>query len=226
MSATPDLLPVLSRGKHRNPKKGACFMELASYLAGEPWSDHPTCTHPLLAAMARDVNDHVGDEGRQRLGLLVPDVIGLTSDDPRADAWIAREAALAALPIVASAKQGVAAVGLLRSERYLAHVEGRPLDDVSPESQVALSHVPHARDWAHDFCAVGAFKADAFRRRSAPAIVHVSVSAIAVAADPEREDVLIDLLERTISRCRTWFGHATSPVTEPLWRKACEITLR
>ena len=45
----PDLLPVLSRGKHRNPRKGACFMELASYLAGERWSDHPACTHPLLA---------------------------------------------------------------------------------------------------------------------------------------------------------------------------------
>ena len=42
-------VPVLSRGKHRNPRKGACFMEFASYLAGEPWSDHPACTHPLLA---------------------------------------------------------------------------------------------------------------------------------------------------------------------------------
>ncbi len=33
-------------------------MELASYLAGERWSDHPACTHPLLAAVARDVNDY------------------------------------------------------------------------------------------------------------------------------------------------------------------------
>ena len=53
----PDMLPVLSRGKHRNPRKGACFMELASYLAGERWSDHPACTHPLLAAIARLVNE-------------------------------------------------------------------------------------------------------------------------------------------------------------------------
>ena len=45
----PELVPVLSRGKHRNPRRGACFMELASYLAGERWSDHPACTHPLLA---------------------------------------------------------------------------------------------------------------------------------------------------------------------------------
>ena len=53
----PELVPVLSRGKHRSPRHGACFMELASYLAGERWSDHPACTHPLLAALARDVND-------------------------------------------------------------------------------------------------------------------------------------------------------------------------
>ena len=29
----PDGLPVLSRGKHRSPRKGACFMEMASVLA-------------------------------------------------------------------------------------------------------------------------------------------------------------------------------------------------
>ena len=43
---TPDLLPVLSRGKHRTPRKGACFMELASFLAGERWSDHPELHAP------------------------------------------------------------------------------------------------------------------------------------------------------------------------------------
>jgi hypothetical protein len=37
----PALLPTLSRGKHRSPRKGACFMEFASLLAGERWSDHP-----------------------------------------------------------------------------------------------------------------------------------------------------------------------------------------
>ena len=46
-AGVPDLVPILSRGKHRNPRKGACFMEMASYLAGERWSDHPRCTHPL-----------------------------------------------------------------------------------------------------------------------------------------------------------------------------------
>ena len=68
----PELVPVLSRGKHRSPRKGACFMELASYLAGERWSAHPACTHPLLAALARDVNDHTPDAGLARLAVLAP----------------------------------------------------------------------------------------------------------------------------------------------------------
>ena len=76
-TATPTLVPMLTRGKHRSPRKGACFMEFASYLAGESWSDHPRCTHPLLAAVARLVNDNTSDAGRQRLTALIPSVIGL-----------------------------------------------------------------------------------------------------------------------------------------------------
>ena len=82
MTDTYDMLPMLGRGKHRNPKKGACFMELASYLAGERWSDHPRCTHPLLAMLARAVNDLTVDPERPKLAPLIPSVIGLTSDDP------------------------------------------------------------------------------------------------------------------------------------------------
>src|SRR5215211_5451438 len=85
----PALLPTLSRGQHRSPRKGACFMEFASLLAGERWRDHPACIHPLLAAVARHVNDHTSDAGRQRLAELVPSVIGLTGEDLHMDAQIA-----------------------------------------------------------------------------------------------------------------------------------------
>jgi hypothetical protein len=51
-------------GKAPQPRKGACFMELVSYLGGERWSDLPACTHSLLASVARLVNDHTSDEGR------------------------------------------------------------------------------------------------------------------------------------------------------------------
>jgi len=52
-------------------------MELASVLAGQPWSDHPRCTHPVIGALARAVNDRSTDEGRRSLARHVPSVIGL-----------------------------------------------------------------------------------------------------------------------------------------------------
>jgi hypothetical protein len=219
-------MPVLSRGKHRSPKKGACFMELASYLAGESWSDHPSCTHPLLASMARDVNDHVGDAARGRLAPLIPEVIGLNGDDPRVDAWIAREAALAALPVAAAERQGVAAVGLLRCERVLNHLEGRSKHHLDPRSEACLDSVPHARDWARGFTALGWGNSGSFARRSAPAIVHSAVSGIAAAAAPHTDDVLVTLLERTIVLCREWFRHDTVPVRDETWRELRRMTVR
>jgi len=47
-------------------------MELASMLAGEPFSDSPHSVHPVLASVARAVNDRVGDATRSRLARLVP----------------------------------------------------------------------------------------------------------------------------------------------------------
>jgi hypothetical protein len=132
----PDLVPQLSRGKHRNPRKGACFMELASYLAGERWSDHPSCTHPLLATMARLVNDHTTDEGRDRLGRLVPSVIGLTSDDAHIDVEIALRAATTALPVAAAERQRVLAVSVLAAERMLVRLDADRDAEAGPPDPV------------------------------------------------------------------------------------------
>lgn len=223
-TGTPDLMPVLSRGKHRSPKKGACFMELASFLAGEPWSDHPRCTHPLLASLARDINDHVGDHARGSLAPLIPSVIGLNDKDPRLDAWIAREAALAALPVCSSERQGVAAVGLMRCERMLNGLEGRPKQHLEPRTQAALDEVPHARDWARGFTAIGWGSPSSFAKRSAPAIVHSAVSGIAAAAVPSPEDLLVGLLRRTIGLCDDWMQHRTPAVDPAAWRAIGTLT--
>src|SRR5918994_7773277 len=120
------VLPILSRGKHRSPRKGACFMEFASLLAGERWSDHPACTHPLLAAVARHVNDYTSDAGRARLADLIPSVIGLTGEDLHIDAAIALGSARLALPVAAAERQHVLAVGVLSCEQVLAELDGRP----------------------------------------------------------------------------------------------------
>jgi len=100
-------------------------MEFASYLAGERWSDHPACTHPLLGLLARKVNDHISDGARQGLIGLVPDVIGLAGTDLRIDAGIGLRAARTALPLVAAERQRVMAAGVLTSERVLADLDGR-----------------------------------------------------------------------------------------------------
>jgi hypothetical protein len=47
-------------------------MEAVSIAAGLPFSDAPTCTPPLLAHLARLVNDASSPAGRQELGGLVP----------------------------------------------------------------------------------------------------------------------------------------------------------
>src|SRR6266446_2622073 len=134
----PELVPILSRGKHRNPRKGACFMELASYLAGERWSDHPACTHPLLAAAARDVNDYTSDANRARLAGLIPSVIGLTGEDLHLDARIALRCARMALPVVTAERQRVMAVSVLACERVLATLDGRPAGGLEEASRHAL----------------------------------------------------------------------------------------
>lgn len=68
----PDYMPILSAGGHADPSKGACVMEYISLLSGEEWSDEPDCTHPLLASMARSVNDYMCDEHRPLLIPLIP----------------------------------------------------------------------------------------------------------------------------------------------------------
>jgi hypothetical protein len=223
-SRIPDSVPVLSRGKHRTPRKGACFMELASFLAGEPWSDHPACTHPLLAAMARDVNDHLGDDARRRLAPLVVEVIGLNARDPIIDARLAREAALAALPVASMERQRVAALGLLRCERVLNELEGRPADHLSACVEAALAEVPDARDWAHGYGESWFGRLDRFSTRSAPTIVHSAVVGIAEAAIGDPDEQLVDLLQRSIAACAAWMSQNTEEITDEQWREMCELT--
>jgi hypothetical protein len=197
----PELVPVLSRGKHRNPRKGACFMELASFVAGERWSDHPACTHRLLASLARHVNDATSDAGRSRLAPLVPDVIGLTSDDPLLDVRIALRSAAAALPVAAAERQRAMAVAVIVANRLLAD---EPADDLGSESRWALANVPDAGAWAEQFSARFPTTVDAFRRHGAPRIVGTAVEGIADACVPDPDRLLYDLLRSTIVDCRRW----------------------
>jgi hypothetical protein len=202
-------VPVLSRGKHRNPRKGACFMEFASYLAGEPWSDHPDCTHPLLAGVARDVNDCTTDAGRGRLAPLIPSVIGLTPDDPRVVPRVTAKCIQLALPVVSQERQYILAVALLVGERTLAKLEGRPIDSLQPESLEALEAVPAATRWARTFTARTHRGTPDFARRTAPRAVSCAVEGISQACVPNSDERLYELLNAAIAECKLWMPPAT-----------------
>jgi hypothetical protein len=202
----PDLFPILSPGKHRNPRTGACFMELASLLAGERWSDHPACTHPLLAAVARQVNDHTSDAGRQRLTALIPSVIGLTGNDLHIDARIALGSATLALPVVAAERQRVMAVSVLTCDRVLADLDGRAPGALEEQSRRALAEVPHAAEWAHRFTSGVRPSPKGFRRQAAPTIVQDAVEGIAQACVPDPDGMLRGLLVQAIEVCAAWIG--------------------
>jgi hypothetical protein len=69
----------LSKGRHSSPDQGACVMELASMLAGEPFSDHPKSACPVIGSFLRTYNDSVDDERRQTLYAYAAQVVGTRS---------------------------------------------------------------------------------------------------------------------------------------------------
>ncbi len=226
----PALLPTLSPGKHRSPRKGACFMEFASLLAGERWSDHPACTHPLLAAVARHVNDYTSDAGRARLAELIPSVIGLTGDDLHIDARIALGSARLALPVAAAERQRVLAVAVLSCERVLAELDGRPLGELEEPSRVVLAQVPHATAWAARFTSAApaaARSAKRFRQPAAPTIVRNAAQGIAQACVPDPDGMLRDLPAQAIDACAAWTRRdpdRAAGLDSALWAAACRRT--
>ncbi|MCU1443964.1 MAG: hypothetical protein JWQ59_2114 [Cryobacterium sp.] len=217
-----DILPVLSPGKHRNPRKGACFMEYASFLAGERWSDHPACTHAGLAHLARMVNDCTSDAGRSRLAPLIPSVIGLTSDDPRLDLVIAVRAASAALPIAAEERQRAVAVGAIVSAGRLERMGGAEPVDVQGSLRAAFAAAPAAERWARTFISAYVVREPRMDSvRHSHSVIAAAVDGIASACIEDPDQRLYDLLMATIDDCTAFTraqgsnGASLRPVSAP-----------
>ena len=188
---TPELMPTLSAGRHRTARQGACFMEFASYLAGERWSDHPACTHPLLAALARDVNDLTTDAARGDLMPLVTRVIGLNGDDWRITTGIAMLAASAALPVASMERQRALAAGML------GMLASSGTSDLMELAEQAFAQTPDSERWARAYLAATPV-ARPFGAHAAAAIIHTSVVGIALACVPDADARLAALLDRAI----------------------------
>jgi hypothetical protein len=208
----PDGMPVLSPGRHRKLRQGACFMEFASYLAGETWSDHPQCTHPLLAFLARGVNDFTSDEERQHLTRLIPSVIGLTGPDPRLDVLIALRSAVTALPVASESRQRALAAGVIACERMLVALDGEPSPKVRELLLAAQDAAPLAWSWAREFSrGVEAKRAMSFTRQGR-AIVSTAVIGTAQACTARPDSLLVTMLELAIADTREFLASAPPTV--------------
>jgi hypothetical protein len=72
---------VLRSGTHTSASDGVSLMEAVSDFAGEPWSNSPSCTSPVIAAYARSLNDWLPDDERQRLKAYIPRLVGTAEPD-------------------------------------------------------------------------------------------------------------------------------------------------
>lgn len=214
MDNLPTVVPILSAGQHRTPQQGGCFMEIAALLAGERWSDHPGCTHPVLAAVARAVNDRTGDAGRAELAPLIPWVIGTATSDPRLGPLLVARCVRAALEAGTSQQREELARALRTAEQLVAG----------------------GRQW------LGTRRS--YLHTAAPRAVNRAVSCLATATEPESDGALRALLlvaivdaralcglepgglegspERGLSSGIAW-GAASGALSEPSWGTACAL---
>ncbi|MFD4422499.1 hypothetical protein ACFWN7_13500 [Agromyces sp. NPDC058484] len=213
-TAYPDVMPILSPGRHRSPRRGACFMEFASYLAGERWSDHPACTQGTLAHLARLVNDCTSDAGRARLTPLIPTVVGMTSDDPLLDVLLATRAAAAALPVVAEGRQRSLAVGLHAAIAVLAERGGALAVEASERAAAALRAAPAADAWAVRFIEeVAPVRRAGMTVRQCQDVVTGAVNGMAQSSVADADDRLVALLAAAVSDTARFLAVAAAQAT-------------
>ena len=82
-------IPALLSSNHEKPTKAqiekanvqACVMEAVAFIAGEPWSDHPECTCPVITAFMIRWNDRLSSDDLRNdlLRPLIPLLIGARS---------------------------------------------------------------------------------------------------------------------------------------------------
>jgi hypothetical protein len=174
-------------------------MEYASVLAGERWSDHPECTHPLLAELARQVNDHTSDGERQQLTLLIPSVVGRRGNDRT---WLEVAVAIAATAIldVPESTQRVLSGGLLQAEQLCADA-GPELAATRRQARSALDMVPGAVAWVERLGVRRRISSKTFAKHCAPTMVRCAVHGIVASGSRESDRRLRALLVAGIAAC-------------------------
>jgi hypothetical protein len=141
-----DTIPILA-GSHDTRDDGVCAMELVAWMAGEPHSDSPACTCPVLAAFVRSWNDGIADDDTRArlLRPFLPRLIGTRStpqiEEQRAwlaTDWLVRVCAPAFLALTPSLREHAEILG------------GLPPVLSRESARAAQSHIDAARAAARD----------------------------------------------------------------------------
>src|SRR5665213_3274740 len=116
----------LSAGSHAAPDEGACVLELAAMLNGEPFSDRPRSVCPALREFLQGYNDGLPDDLRQELFGLASDIVD-THAPPRVTAWRARlcvdwARSVAGIESISTKFKGSTLSNCARAGRYAAQV--------------------------------------------------------------------------------------------------------
>jgi hypothetical protein len=223
MTNAPEGLPVLSAGNHRSPRSGGCFMEIASYLAGERWSDHPKCSDPSLAELARCVNDRVSDGPRPQLSIMIPSVIGTgprrTRDRVALGASVVRSCTLIGLR-VADVKARPMACALVMAERVLG--------ETTPQAQALLAARPDLAAAAESFTTERAAllrHPRSYLYHAVPQAIQLTVRAVSDELGPQAPPVLAAMLADAIAsvRARCGLDELDARATQERWQDACAL---
>ena len=227
-TAIPDLIPTLSAGRHRSPRSGACFMEFASFLAGERWSDHPRCTDPTLATLARAVNDTIRDDRRGELVGDIPRVIGLHGDDVPLGLVVALRAAVMALPVASMERQRALAVAIISATDALAEL-GINRPRAQADAEQVFRDVPDAASWARAHLADWRARPIDLARHGGGAIVRTATLGIAQACITDPDTLLVAMLRAAIDDAELFLGRreaATAHLVSPESSTAPEPVFR
>ncbi len=202
----PSGLPELRAGAHVFPEDGACLMEYVSVLVGARFTDHPRCTDPTLATVARLVNDACTDTGRRQLAAFAPVLAETAPGDPRRAAAIVR----------AAVRTACRAAGDTSLGRQLGHAEHR-------FERVAGTGVR---------AAVARHLDPLYRQGRGRVVLEESVDALRELPDPQRDAALIATLAAALAaaappprpHAAARSGQQGPPATsvgaapEPVWR--------
>jgi hypothetical protein len=190
----PAGLPILSAGKHKWARQGACLMEYVSVLAGRRFSAKPACTDRTLAAIARAVNDYSSDAARQHLTRYAGSLTTAGRLEVSDQQDLARRVLLTALPFSDGHRRCTLLVALLGLERAAAgRTEGYDGCLAGLDSELAMLGMERDVERAAVQLVQWSVEVSEHQKKALAVAVEVAVRTIAAYA-PDPDPILHDLL--------------------------------